>query len=95
MDFTSVPIIVICSYLVGEIYKTIFKNNKETYKIIPIITSLFGGLLGVLIYLTNRELLMGIDNIYSSIVIGIISGSSSTGTNELIKKVFKEGKKDE
>ena len=71
----------------------VFKNKINKY--IPIIVTTIGGILGVLIYLTNRELLMGIDNIYSSIVIGIISGSSSTGTNELIKKVFKEGKKDE
>ena len=93
MDIISIPAIVIICYVIGELIKVVFKNKINKY--IPIIVTTIGGILGVLIYLTNRELLMGIDNIYSSIVIGLISGSSSTGTNELIKKVFKEGKKDE
>ena len=93
MDIISIPVIVIICYVIGELIKVVFKNKINKY--IPIIVTTIGGILGVLIYLTNRELLMGIDNIYSSIVIGIISGSSSTGTNELIKKVFKEWKKDE
>ena len=93
MDIISIPVIVIICYVIGELIKVVFKNKINKY--IPIIVTTIGGILGVLVYLTNRELLMGIDNIYSSIVIGIISGSSSTGTNELIKKVFKEGKKDE
>lgn len=93
MDIISIPVIVIICYVIGELIKVVFKNKINKY--IPIIVTTIGGILGVLIYLTNRELLMGIDNIYSSIVIGLISGSSSTGTNELIKKVFKEGQKDE
>lgn len=93
MEIISIPVIVIICYVIGELIKVVFKNKINKY--IPIIVTTIGGILGVLIYLTNRELLMGIDNIYSSIVIGLISGSSSTGTNELIKKVFKEGKKDE
>lgn len=93
MDIISIPVIVIICYVIGELIKVVFKNKINKY--IPIIVTTIGGILGVLIYLTNRELLMGIDNIYSSIVIGLISGSSSTGTNELIKKAFKEGKKDE
>ena len=92
MDFTSVPIIVVCSYLAGEIYKIIFKNNKETYKIIPVITSLFGGLLGVLIYFTNKEIIFNVNNVYSALLIGITSGSSATGTNQIIKQLYKERK---
>ena len=92
MDFTSVPIIVICSYLIGEIYKTIFKNNEGSYKIIPIITSLFGGLLGVVIYFTNKEIIFNVNNVYSALLIGITSGSSATGTNQIIKQLYKERK---
>ena len=42
MENVGIPIIVIICYMIGEAYKLIFKN-KETYKIIPIITTLFGG----------------------------------------------------
>ena len=45
MDYTSVPIIVVCCYIVGEIYKVLFKNKQETYKLIPILVAITGGLL--------------------------------------------------
>ena len=57
MEFTSIPIIVILCYIIGEIYKVLFKNNKDLYKLIPIILACVGGLLGVLIFLTNPEIL--------------------------------------
>lgn len=89
MNFASVPIIVILCYILGEIYKIIFKNKKETYKLIPLLVSLFGGVLGVLIYFTAPEIL-NVDNIYLALEIGIISGSSATGTNQIIKQIFKD-----
>ena len=88
MNFASVPIIVILCYILGEIYKIIFKNKKETYILIPLLVSLFGGILGVLIYFTAPEIL-NVDNIYLALEIGIISGSSATGTNQIIKQIFK------
>lgn len=88
MNFASVPIIVILCYILGEIYKIIFKNKKETYKLIPLLVSLFRGVLGVLIYFTAPEIL-NVDNIYLALEIGIISGSSATGTNQIIKQIFK------
>ncbi len=88
MNFASVPIIVILCYILGEIYKIIFKNKKETYKLIPLLVSLFGGILGILIYFTAPEIL-NVDNIYLALEIGIISGSSATGTNQIIKQIFK------
>lgn len=39
MNYLSVPIIAGCCYIIGEIYKVIFKNKKEWYKIIPITSS--------------------------------------------------------
>ena len=51
MEFSSVPIIVVCCYLIGEIYKVILKKRPETYKLIPVLVSISGGILGILIYL--------------------------------------------
>lgn len=90
MEYISVPIIVICSYIVGEIYKEIFKKEQEKYKLIPLVTSIFGGLLGILIYLTNKEIIFDVPNIWSALLIGITSGSSATGTNQIIKQLYKE-----
>ena len=80
MEFTSIPIIVIICYLIGEIYKL--------YKLIPILNALLGGVLGVLIYFTNKEILLNGSNIWTALGIGIVSGVSSTGTNQIIKQIF-------
>lgn len=90
MDFTSVPIIVICCYMIGEIYKVLFKNKKEVYKLIPILVAMSGGLLGILIYVTNKEMLCNVDNIWIALGIGMVSGASSTGANQMIKQIFKK-----
>ncbi len=91
MEFTSIPIIVILCYVVGEIYKVIFRNKQNLYKLIPIVLSCFGGLLGIIIFLTNPEIMLNVSNIWSAILIGVVSGASSTGTNQIIKQIFKKG----
>lgn len=91
MDFTSVPIIVVCCYIVGEIYKVLFKNKQEAYKLIPILVAILGGLLGVLMYSTNPEMVLNADNVWVALGVGIVSGASSTGTNQIIKQLFKKG----
>ncbi len=91
MDFTCVPIIVVCCYIVGEIYKVLFKNKQEAYKLIPILVAILGGLLGVLIYFTNPEMVLNADNVWVALGVGIVSGASSTGTNQIIKQLFKKG----
>lgn len=92
MDYTSVPIIVLCSYIVGEIYKVIFKRKKDAYKLIPILVAIVGGVLGVLIYLTSPEMIFNVDSVWTSLGIGIISGFSATGTNQVVKQLINKGK---
>lgn len=89
MEFTSVPIIVVCCYLMGEIYKVVLKKRPETYKLIPVLVSISGGILGILIYLTNKEMMMNASNIWVALGIGMVSGASSTGTNQIIKQFKK------
>ena len=92
MEFTSIPIIVILCYLIGEIYKVLFKNKQDLYKLIPIILACFGGLLGILIFLTNPEILLNVSNAWTALGIGMVSGVSSTGTNQIIKQIFIKNK---
>lgn len=87
MDIVYVPIIIICCYVIGEIYKLIFKKIDSTYKLIPILTIVGGGLLAVLIYYTAPEL-VNADNVYEALIIGFVSGAGSTGTNQIIKQLF-------
>ena len=95
MEFTSIPIIVIICYIIGEIYKVLFKNKQDLYKLIPIILACFGGLLGILIFLTNPEILLNVSNAWTALGIGIVSGVSSTGTNQIIKQIFIKNKNNE
>ena len=90
MDFTSIPIIVLCCYIVVEIYKVLFKKKKETYKLIPILVAITGGILGILIFLTAPEIMFDVENIWIALGVGIVSGVSSTGTNQIIKQLFKK-----
>ena len=92
MKETLVPVIVVCCYIIGEIYKKIF--FKKTYKYIPIILSIIGGILGMIIYLTNKELIFNVKSIWEALLIGIVSGTSSTGTNQIIKQIFNKGDKE-
>ena len=91
MEYDLVPIIVLCCYIIGEIYKIIFRNNQKTYKYIPILMAIVGGVLGVIMYLTNKEMIFNAANIWISLAIGIISGVSATGANQIIKQIFKKG----
>ena len=88
MEFTSIPIIVILCYLIGEIYKVLFKNKQDLYKLIPILNAILGGILGILIFLTNPEILLNVSNAWTALGIGMVSGVSSTGTNQIIKQIF-------
>ena len=64
MEFTSIPIIVVLCYIIGEIYKVIFRKKKEAKKLIPIVMAIVGGILGILIYLTNPEIIFKAENIW-------------------------------
>lgn len=89
MDFASIPIIVVCSYIVGEIYKVIFRKKSKAYKLIPILVALVGGVLGVVIFYTEPKVMFNVDNFYSALLIGLLSGFASTGTNQVVKQLIK------
>lgn len=88
MNFTSVPVIVCGAYIIGEIYKAIFRKRQEAYKLIPVIVSLSGGILGIIVYLTYPEMLFEAANIWTALEIGLVSGASATGANQIIKQLF-------
>ena len=80
----EIVIVIIC-YLIGEVYKVIFKDKQNAYKLIPVILTIIGGVLGILVYLTNKE-----GNLIDNLLVGLISGASSTGTNQIIKQLFEK-----
>lgn len=92
MQFSSIPIIVLVCYVVGEVYKFLFQKKQENYKFIPIFLSILGGILGILMYFTNKEMLMNVSNLWIALGVGMVSGASATGANQIIKQLFKKEK---
>ena len=45
-------------------------------------------------YLDDPSMILNAKNIYVAIEIGIISGASATGANQIIKQVFLKNKKE-
>ena len=73
----------------------LFKNSEVVFKYIPILLAVFGGVIGILIYYSNPEILANVDNIWIAFGVGASSGVSATGTNQIIKQLFSNEKNNE
>ena len=89
MEFISIPVIVTLCYLIGDIYKVLFRNKKDMYKLIPVLLTLMGGVIGVVLFQVD-ETYLGVNSIVSALEIGMISGAASTGTHQMLKKIRKK-----
>lgn len=88
MDFThvsTVVAIVVITYLIGLGAKAIpqIKNN-----FIPIIVGIAGGILGVVGMYVIPD--FPATDVLNAIAVGIVSGLSSTGVNQIYKQVKKD-----
>lgn len=87
MEKLIIPSITIISYLVGEIFKVLIFKNEIRLKYIPIIVGITGGILGLI----NEIMYSAFNNYFEAVMIGIISGLASTGANQIIKQMNKDG----
>lgn len=78
---TVIAIVVIC-YLIGLAAKTI-PAVKDNY--IPVIVGAFGGILGVLGMYVIPD--FPAQDILNAMAVGIVSGLSSTGINQVYKQL--------
>jgi len=92
MYFASVPIIVVCCYVLGELYKLVFRKKTQAYKFIPITMCVIGGILGIIMFYTEPTMIFDADNAWVALGIGMVSGVSATGTNQIIKQLFGKNK---
>jgi len=92
MEYLSIPVIVIICYLSNNLFKELFKGKKSLLKILPTLISLEGGFIGILIYLTNKEILFNVNNIWEGLGIGLVSGLTATGGKKILNKLKKERK---
>ena len=83
-EFVAFPAIVVICYLVGLGIKTF--DNEKLDRFIPVICGLFGAVLGLVIYMTIPNLIPA-DNWVNAVAIGIVSGLSATGVNQIYKQL--------
>lgn len=83
-EFVSFPVIVIICYLAGIICKTI--GNETLDKFIPCICGILGAVLGVVMFFTIPNFIPA-ENWAVAIAIGIVSGLSATGVNQIYKQI--------
>ena len=81
-SMTTVSAIVVICYLIGLAAKTI-PAVKDNY--IPVIVGAFGGILGVLGMYVIPD--FPAQDILNAIAVGIVSGLSSTGVNQVYKQL--------
>lgn len=101
MEIICVPLIVSIVYGIIELYKLLVKNKKDIWlKLIPVIALIIGGVLGVVVFIIEPQLIIA-NNIWVALIVGMASGLSATGTNQVFKQLkkfgieVKEEKKDE
>lgn len=88
MDITQVSTvvaIVVITYLIGLAVKAI-PQIKDNY--IPIIVGIAGGILGIIGMYVIPD--FPANDILNAIAVGIVSGLSSTGVNQIYKQVRKD-----
>ena len=78
--------VVVISYLFAEMIKIIFNKSEKIKALLPIITAFVGGFVGVLIFKLAPEI-MNASNLVEAFIIGIFSGLSSTGSNQIYKQL--------
>lgn len=89
MNNIGLILIILIAYIIGEIYKFIFKNKTEYYKLIPIIVTIVGGTVSLIIYFADKAII-NVTNMYEALLMGLVAGASATGTNQIIKQIFKK-----
>ncbi len=85
-NFTAIPCITVIVYLLAEIFKQVTKKNQ----FVPVFCGIIGGILGILGFFIAHDFI-GAENIFCAVAIGIVSGFSATGINQVYKQ-FSESK---
>ena len=91
MEIICVPIIVSITYIVLEIYKKVLARGREKWlAVIPIISLVLGGLLGIALFYIEPSIILA-ENVWGALIVGLCSGLSATGGNQIFKQLKKIG----
>ena len=81
LGFTAIPAITVICYLVAQIVKATAVDNKW----LPIVCGVVGAALGVAAMFVMPD--FAATDYITAIAIGIVSGLSATGVNQIVKQL--------
>jgi len=91
LEIICVPVIVAVVYGIIELYKKFIAKDKEfLVAIVPLISAILGGLLGILAFYLVPSIIVA-TNVVTAFLVGLCSGLSATGTNQIFKQFKKLG----
>lgn len=91
MEIICVPAIVTITYALIELYKKWIAKGREKYlAFIPLVALIVGGVLGIAIFYIEPSLIIAKD-VWWALIVGLASGLSATGTNQVFKQLKKVG----
>lgn len=91
LNLISVPVIAAIVYWVINLIKYATKQNEKFMRFVPLVAAALGAVLGVVAFYALPSIIPA-ENVFVAILIGIASGLTATGTNQIIKQL---GKKDD
>lgn len=91
MEIVCVPAIISITFFLIELYKKYIVKGKEKLQgIIPIISLVIGGILGVATFFIFPDIIVA-DNEWVALIVGMASGLSSVGGHQVFKQLKKYG----
>lgn len=90
-SFIAIPAIVIIVYYLAELFKIIFANKPNINKYIPTLCGGIGMILGIICFYLFPESIKSAENAFAAAAIGLFSGLSATGVNQILKQLLKNG----
>lgn len=88
MEIVCIPVIATAIYGIIEAYKMVF-NTEKAKRIIPILAGVLGVALGIAAFYLC-PMILPTDNVFMAAVIGLVSGLSSVGINQIGKQLTKK-----
>lgn len=82
----SIPAIVAAVYTIIDLAKTAVGESEKFKRFIPLIATGIGALIGVLLFYVEPDIIAA-HNLLTAIVIGVASGLTATGTNQVVKQL--------
>ena len=92
-SIATVPAVAAAVYGIIEFLKYfVFTDNEKFRKYIPVIASLIGGAISVVTYLVSPDL-VPVGSWFSALTMGLASGLSAVGVNQIKKQMSNGGEK--